>query len=106
MAEKKTYWMVDANGDKALASGAGERDQLLERKWVESDDPQRNEFIWMTHSQTGGVARFATNAQAAWEARGWSPSGPPEPVDVRKDQPVKASKTEPGQTTASPEPKK
>lgn len=81
MTEKQTYWLVNAEGNKALASGAAERDRLVPLGWAETEEPTGDEFVWARHEGIADPARFpAASFAEVWQPRGWEPSTPPEPV--------------------------
>lgn len=93
MTEPKTYWLVDRNGDKALVTGADERDRWLPHGWAETEKPAGDEFVWATFPDVADPARFPAEAYYdVWEPKGWVASAPPEPVDpitgVRPPRPV------------------
>ena len=86
MAEKKTYWLTDGYGNKALVTGAEERDRWVPLGWSETTEPVDAEMVWMHNATTDGRAQFAAGVVETWRALGWEPSAPPEPVDVLHDE--------------------
>lgn len=82
MTEPKTHWIADAEGTKALVTGAAELNLWTAgRGWVEADEPSGQEFVWLQHNLHEGRAKFSAEAVPLWEGRGWLPSTPPEPVN-------------------------
>lgn len=77
-------WMKDAYGNKAHVP-SDERDAWVPRGWTEADEPAADERVWMEHGAHGGRALFPAGIAETWQALGWAPSPPPEPVDVTKD---------------------
>jgi len=82
MSEPNTYWMVDAEGAKALIVGDEARDFWTVHGWSESTEPVDLEFVWLQHGQTEGRAKFNAQAVPLWAPRGWHPSDPPAPVNL------------------------
>ncbi len=82
MTEKQTYWLVDLNGVKALATGVEERARWAPRGWTEADEPTPDERIWARCEGVELPAVFPYGAwQELWQYKGWQPSTPPEPID-------------------------
>jgi hypothetical protein len=95
MTEKQTYWLVDLNGVKALATGVEERARWNPRGWSEADEPGPDERIWARCEGVELPAMFPYRAwQELWQHKGWQPSTPAEPIDpitgVRPPAPVPA----------------
>lgn len=42
-------------------------------------------FVWLKHSEHGGVARFPEASVPQWEVLGWEPCDPPAELDPRQD---------------------
>lgn len=82
MSEPKKYWMVDAEGAKALVVGAEARDFWTVHGWSETSEPVEQEFVWLQHEGTGGRGKFNAQAVPLWAPRGWYPSDPPPPVNL------------------------
>lgn len=64
-----------------------------------------DEFVWLEFPATGGRARFAPAAVAAWTARGWTPCEPPAEPDPTKDPVAVLEDTaavKPGKSKAAP----
>lgn len=102
MAEKKTYWLTDGYGSKALVEGADQRDRWKPLGWSEADDPAGDDRVWMRHTDHNGHAQFPASVVGTWRALGWEPSAPPEPVDVLHDEQL-VDVTPPAATQASTE---
>lgn len=83
---KNTYWLTDGYGSKALVEGAEERDRWKPAGWSETDEPSGEDMVWLAHAEHGGRQRFAAAAVASWQALGWQPCAPPEPVDLLRDR--------------------
>lgn len=83
MADPKSVWISDAEGNKASVADA---DNWKPMGWAESADPQGEDMVWLTHEVTGGKARFNSAAVPMWAPLGWNPGSPPEPIDVLHDQ--------------------
>lgn len=43
-----------------------------------------DDFVWLTHPATDGVARFSAEAAPIWRKRGWVDTTEPDPVDPTK----------------------
>jgi hypothetical protein len=82
MSEPKKYWIVDADGVKALVVGDEARAFWSMHGWSVSTEPVDQEFVWLQHEQTEGRAKFPAPSVPLWEPRGWSPSDPPAPVNL------------------------
>ncbi len=82
---KNTYWLTDGFGRKALVDGADQRDRWKPLGWAEGDAPAGDDQVWMQHEAHGGRQLFTASVVSTWEALGWKPSAPPEPVDVLHD---------------------
>lgn len=86
MSSKNTYWIADTDGTKAVVEGADERDQWTRvHGWTEANEPTGHEFVWVRNDDPEiGAARMNWQAATdpAWEARGFRPGAPPEPVNV------------------------
>ena len=82
---KNTYWLADGYGSKALVEGADERDRWVPRGWAEADEPAGEDRVWMQHGEHKGRAQFPAAVVETWQALGWKPAAPPEPVDVLHD---------------------
>lgn len=99
---KQNYWIADPNtGAKALVEGAEERNLwTLQHGWSESDEPAAEDQVWVHNSETDGRSTLpfgAVGEGSYWRGVGFSPSAPPEPVDLtkdpaRRDQPKSATK--------------
>jgi hypothetical protein len=81
MSEPKKYWMVDAEGAKALVVGAEARDFWTVHGWSETTEPVDQEFVWLKHEETKGRGKFNAQAVPLWAPRGWYPSDPPAPLN-------------------------
>ncbi|MEV4767802.1 hypothetical protein [Micromonospora humida] len=102
MAEKKTYWMADGYGAKALIVGADERDRWRPLGWTETDVPAGIDMVWMRHEEHGGRAKFAAQVMDLWQAKGWKPSDPPPLASpFNAEQPAERAE-EPATTTPAP----
>lgn len=83
---KDTYWMcTPADGTYAQVEGAAERDRLIPLGWQVTGEPAPTDFVYMSHEGIELPGRFPVQAVANWRAMGWTPCGPPEPVDLTKD---------------------
>jgi hypothetical protein len=83
MTEAKKYWVADAEGVKALVSGAEAHNLWTAgRGWTDTTEPAGQEFVWLQHNEHGGRGKFAAQAVPLWEGRGWLPSDPPEPENA------------------------
>lgn len=106
MAEKKTYWLADGYGAKALITGADERDRWVPLGWAETDEPVPGDMVWMRHVDHGGPARFPAEVVELWKAKGWEPAHPPEPTNpFNIPEPADTAATTtaaPGAFTSSP----
>lgn len=81
MTNKQTYWLADANGNKALVEGAAERDRWLPVGWTESTEPSGDEKVWCRIDGVQNPALFPAAAiPELWGPKGWAPSAPPEPI--------------------------
>ena len=85
MTDKKTYWMADPYGGKALMEGVEGRDAWIPRGWAEAGEPSGNDRVWMRHEVHEGRAQFPADSLEQWQALGWAPSDPPAPYDLTKD---------------------
>lgn len=108
MAEKKTYWLADGYGVKALVVGAAERDRWVPLGWSEADEPAPDDRVWLRHEDHGGRALFPAPVVELWQQKGWQPSDPPPPVSpFNADQAtavVPAQAAAPTETTEQTEP--
>lgn len=102
MAEKKTFWLADGYGSKALVTGVEERDRWVPLGWSEAGEPEPGERVWMRHAEHGGRARFPAEVVELWQQMGWEPSDPeppvnpfnaPRPADVAEPAPDASSTT-------------
>lgn len=100
MAEKKTYWMADGYGAKALITGAADRDRWVPLGWDEADEPAPGDMVWMRHVDHGGRAKFPADVAELWWAKGWEPSDPPAPENPF-NAPEPADTGAPEQTTGT-----
>lgn len=82
---KNTYWLADEAGNKALVTGADERDRFLPLGWSLAEEPVDNELVWARHEGIADAALFPAQALAAWAAKGWVAGAPPEPVNPLND---------------------
>ncbi|WP_346536944.1 hypothetical protein [Micromonospora sp. DPT] len=82
---KTNYWLTDGYGSKALVEGADQRDRWVPLGWSEADAPAGGDRVWMQHTEHGGHAQFPAGVVDTWQALGWKPAPPPEPVDVLHD---------------------
>jgi hypothetical protein len=80
-----SVWMRDPEG--VYASVAKDQvDTWKPRGLTEVDEPTDDTtFVHMTHDDVEGRARIPWGARDYWQARGFRPTEPPEPVDVTKD---------------------
>lgn len=87
MTEKTTYWVQNPAGERALVTGADERDRWAFHGWSPADEPGADfrGFVWMTHPDVGNPAPIAWEARAYWMGIGFQPSPPAEPVNPTKD---------------------
>lgn len=88
MTSKQTYWLRNATGDRAFVEGKEERDRWVPLGWADSTEPAEGEQVqvWLQHAEHGGRAKFPLAVVPTWQALGWNPSPPPEPVDVLHDE--------------------
>jgi hypothetical protein len=83
MTEAKKYWIADAEGVKALVSGAEAHNEWTAgRGWTDTTEPVGQEFVWLRHEEHGDAAKFTAESAPMWMARGWLPTEPPEPVNL------------------------
>lgn len=103
MAEKKTYWVANLADERALITGADERDRWSLHGWSETTEPDDNfrGSVWMTDPESGRSAPIAWAAREYWLGRGRVPSPPDEPVNPTKDPALTAVPDEP---SAAPKP--
>jgi hypothetical protein len=80
MTEKQTYWMVDGEGKKALITGAAERDRWIPLGLSDAGEPAGAEFVYAWHEGIETPAMFSAQSLPVWQAKGWVPGPPPEPV--------------------------
>ncbi|MCX4470448.1 hypothetical protein OOK41_09030 [Micromonospora sp. NBC_01655] len=78
---KKTYWMTNGYGSKALIEGADERDRWKPLGWSVVDGEPAAGMVWMRHEVHGGRAEFPIEVASLWQQKGWQPSDPPPPAD-------------------------
>ncbi|MEU4367554.1 hypothetical protein [Micromonospora chersina] len=109
MTEKKTYWLTDGYGAKALIEGAEQRDRWKPLGWSETDEPEPGDRVWLRHEDHGGRALFPVESVALWQQKGWQPSDPPEPINpFNAAQPADVTEAAPAApaatTTTSPAP--
>lgn len=100
MAEKKTYWIRNLFGHKALVAGADERDRWVPHGWAESDEPTDGEFVYMEHPDEGIAGRplIPWGARDYWQAVGFAPSPPEEPFNPTKDPALRDVPRQPDKT--------
>jgi hypothetical protein len=87
MSGKNTYWITDADGNKAIVEGAAVRDEWVKlRGWADAvGEPAPTDQVHVIH-ETGMRGRLPYGAIAGgWDGLGWAPSDPPMPVDTTKD---------------------
>lgn len=97
MAEKQTYWVGNLAGDKALITGADERDHWSLHGWTPTDEPG-DDFrgnVWLRDPESGAAAPIAWGAREYWLGRGRVPSPPDEPVNPTKDPALTAPEKPP-----------
>lgn len=108
MTEAKKYWIADAEGVKAIVTGAEAHNLWTAgRGWTDTTEPTGQEWVWLQHDEHRGRAKFSAESAPLWEGRGWFPSDPPEPVNAATAhwQPEPAPVVAPApQTTASIKP--
>ena len=107
MAEKKTYWMQDHAGNKALITGAEERDRWIPHGWTDTDEPGDRDFVWLRHPDLGEPTNpIVWAARDYWQGRDWVPGAPPEPVNPALDPALTAPREKPAKaekaTTSKP----
>lgn len=86
---KQNYWIADSEGVKALVEGAEERNRWVQLQgWTEADEPQPGDRIWVHNSETDGRTVLPADVMGEgsyWRGVGFTPSAPPEPLDLTKD---------------------
>jgi hypothetical protein len=83
MTDQKTYWLADALGNRALVTGAAERDRWVPLGWYEVDEPTGNELVHAWHAGIDVPALQPARAlRDVWGPRGWEPGPPPVPVSA------------------------
>lgn len=103
MTDKQTYWVANLAGDKALVTGADERDRWSLHGWSDADEPG-DDFrgnVWLRDPESGNAAPIAWAAREYWLGRGRVPSPPDEPVNPTRDPALTA---EPVKPPAAPAP--
>lgn len=80
MTDKQTYWLVDETGKKALVEGAVERDRFKPLGWADTTEPAGDEFVYHWLDGVTVPALFPAGSLEVWQAKGWKPGPPPEPV--------------------------
>jgi hypothetical protein len=103
MSSKKSYWIADTEGVKALVEGADELAQWTRvRGWSETTEPVGLEFQWVRHEVHGGRGVMAHDAAVLHEGLGWFPSDPPPPAGLPTDlSPAEAPADAAPSTTAT-----
>jgi hypothetical protein len=81
MSAKSMYWLVDADGNKAVVEGRAQRDRWTPLGWADTEEPSGHDRLWLRHGEHGGRALFPFPSMPTWAAKGWAPSDPPAPED-------------------------
>lgn len=105
MTDKKTFWLVDASGAKALVTGDDERDRFRPLGWQEATEPSDRDLVWLQHDVTEGRQLCPAAASGQWAELGWHPAAPPEPVNLTKDPVLVDQVPDPEPATEDPKPK-
>lgn len=91
MTAKNTYWIADAQGVKALVTGAAERDFWTRvHGYTETTEATGQEFQWVRNENHGGYGVLNHEAALLLAGLGWQPSGPP-PVPGLPETPAETT---------------
>jgi hypothetical protein len=84
---KNSYWIADAEGNKALVEGAEARDVWTKvRGWSVTDEPGPTDQVHVVNANPEiGAGRMPYAAVELHAGLGWSAGPPPEPYDLTKD---------------------
>lgn len=112
---KQTYWVKDLTGVHAQVEGVDQRDYWTKvQGWSETGEPSRTDQVHVEHPDAGRGQLPYGAIVGGWDALGWLPTAPPEPVDLTKDPqlvdqpaaeavPAELEKTAPASGTTSKE---
>lgn len=102
---KNTYWIADAEGVKAVVTGADARDEWTKvRGWTETTEPVDQEFQWIRNVDHGGKGVMNHAAVLLHAGLGWVPSGP-DGYDEAEPEPTSSPTSKPAAKATSGDPK-
>jgi hypothetical protein len=72
-----SYWLTGPDGTYAQVEGAARRDLFIDLGWSEADEPPRDGWVWLRHSETKAYVTFVAESLEGWHAKGWEFAVPP-----------------------------